>query len=52
MTVIYFVPDKLKSGGKYVTVTDKVKKIQPFERVLILTDRNVIPFEDIMEIEI
>lgn len=49
--VTYFVPDKLKAGGKYVTVTDKVKKIQPFERLLILTDGSIIPFGDIMNIE-
>ncbi|MCD8181549.1 MAG: hypothetical protein LUF26_08755 [Firmicutes bacterium] len=52
MTVTYFIPDKLKSGGKYVTVTDNAKKIQPFERVLILEDGSVVPFGDIMGIEI
>ncbi|MCD8180974.1 MAG: YolD-like family protein [Firmicutes bacterium] len=51
VTVTYFVPDKLKSGGKYVTVTDKVKKIQPFERVLILEDGCIVPFGDIINIE-
>ncbi len=49
--VTYFIPDKLKAGGKCVTVTDKIKKIMPFERVLMLADGSVIPFEDIMNIE-
>ena len=36
ITVTYFRPDERKDGGAYVTVTDIVKKIDPYERVLVL----------------
>ena len=36
ITVTYFRPDERKDGGAYVTVTDIVKKIDPYERILVL----------------
>ena len=51
VTVTYFKPDERKAGGKYLTITGKLKKINEYERVLILTDGERIPFEDIFDIE-
>lgn len=47
----YFQPDGKKSGGAYVTAVGAVKKLDPLEGRLILTDGSAIPIEDILEIE-
>lgn len=47
----YFKPDERKAGGTYITVLGIVKKIQEYERQLILEDENVIPIDDILEME-
>lgn len=36
ITVTYFRPDERKEGGAYVTVTGTAKKIDAYERVLVL----------------
>lgn len=51
VSVTYFVPDKLKSGGAYVTKVGGVKKIDSFAR-RILIDGTEIPIDDIIKIEI
>lgn len=51
ITVTYFRPDRHKSGGEYLTVTGELKKINEYERALILTDGERIPFDDILDIE-
>ena len=35
--ITYFQPDKKKAGGKYVTVTEEIYKVDTIERKLILT---------------
>lgn len=50
VTVTYFKPDERKSGGEYVTVTGTVKKIKTYERKLLMTAGDVIPFDVIFEI--
>lgn len=50
ISVTYFVPDARKDGGAYVTVTGKVKKIDEFERLLILTDGTKIPLDEIQDL--
>ncbi len=49
--ITYFVPDEKKSGGAYVTRFGIVKKIDYYERILIMTDSTVIPVGQISEIE-
>ena len=51
VTFIYFVPDKKKSGGAYVSVTGTVKEIDEFERIVVLGDGTKIPILEIYEIE-
>lgn len=50
VSVLYFLPDKRKSGGAYVTVTGRVKKVDAYRELLILTDGREIPFGSIYEI--
>ena len=51
VTVTYFVHDERKSGGRYVDITGKAKKIDEFERLLILDDGSRIPLDDIISLE-
>ena len=47
----YFLPDGKKDGGTYVDAVGTIKKIDPLEGCVILTDRTAIPIEDILEVE-
>lgn len=60
ITITYFVPDSRKSGGAYVQINGKVKKVEvtdtsatsagsPFNR-LILTDNTEIPLDSVYDI--
>lgn len=51
ITVTYFVPDEKKSGGAYSTVTGFLKRIDEYERVLMLTDGRKIQLDAIIDIE-
>ena len=51
LTVTYFVPDAKKSGGAYVTKNGNLKKIDGFERWMMLTDGTKIPLDDVADIE-
>lgn len=51
VTITYFVPDVQKEGGSYVTVTGWVKKIDEYERVLVLSDGTRIPVDEVTSIE-
>ena len=42
ITVVYFVPDPLKAGGRYATMTGTVKRIDPVERSIIFYAPNMI----------
>lgn len=50
--ITYFLPDERKDGGAYVTKLGTIKKIDPPEGRVILTDHTPIHIEDILEIEI
>lgn len=50
-TITYFVPDNKKDGGKYVTDTGKIKKIDKYKNVIILVDGTEIPINDAVDIE-
>ncbi len=49
--IVFFVPDGLKSGGRYVTTEGKVKKIREFEKKILLSGGEEIAFDDILFIE-
>ncbi len=51
ISVTYFLPDTKKAGGRYVTVSSKVKKLDGVESVIVLTDGTKIPIEDVRMIE-
>jgi len=49
--VTYFEPDKKKSGGSYMTVTETVKRVDPYKKLLVLNGGKKIPIEDIFRLE-
>ena len=51
ITVTYFVPDEKKSGGAYSTVTGFLKRIDEYERQLVLTDGRRIQQDVVFDIE-
>ena len=51
ITVTYFVPDTLKSGGRYEVFTGNVKKYDYLNRILHFIDNTEIQIDDIIEIE-
>ena len=51
ITVTYFIPDTKKSGGAYVSVTGNLKRIDEYERLMLLTTGEKIPLDDIIDIE-
>ena len=50
VTVTWFQPDERKDGGSYVTVTGRLKRIDPVERIMTLQDGTSIPLEDVVEL--
>ena len=50
--ITYFVPDKKKEGGEYVTALGAVKYIDEYDRIVIMADKTVIPIDQIWDVEI
>ena len=50
ITVTYFVPDIKKDGGKYVTATGSIIKIDEYKHKIILENKTEIPISEIIEI--
>ncbi len=50
VSITYYILDIKKDGGKYITITDYVKKINPYEKVIVLKNKTKIKFQDIIEI--
>ena len=50
VTLTYFIPDLRKKGGRYVTVTGKVKKIDKFKHLIIFENNKEIPINEIIDI--
>ena len=47
----YFQPDQKKAGGAYITVSGCIKRLDDFERTVILTDGTKISVKDILSIQ-
>lgn len=52
ITVTYFVPDEKKEGGAFVQKTSCVKKLDSYQKTILLTDDTCIDIEKIREIAI
>ena len=52
VTFTYFKPDERKAGGAYLTTKGVVKKIDDYERVIVLRDGTRLVLDDILDMEI
>ena len=51
VTITHFVSDERKDGGKYVSITGAVKKIDTYEKQIVLMDKSKIPIENILNMD-
>ncbi|ABX42515.1 hypothetical protein [Lachnoclostridium phytofermentans] len=51
IVITYFQPDVKKNGGAYVTTISTAKKIDEYERVVVMSDGKTIPIDEIISIE-
>lgn len=51
LTITYFQPDGRKDGGSYQSVTGRVKGMDPYARVMVLTTGLRIPLDNILQME-
>lgn len=51
IAITYFQPDAKKNGGAYVSAVSSVKKIDKYERVVVMTDGTAIPIDEIIGID-
>lgn len=49
--ITYFEPDARKSGGAYLTATGTLKKIDEFERILVMSDGKKIRMDEVIDID-
>ena len=52
ITITYFVPDEKKSGGAYISISGRMKRVDEYARQFVLTDGKKIPLDDIIDIRI
>ena len=50
VSLTYFKPDSRKAGGAYVTVSGTIKKIDPVDRLLCMTNGTIIQMDHIVDI--
>ncbi len=51
VTVVHFVPDERKAGGHYSTVSERILKIDDYERAIVLGNGMNIPFRYIADLQ-
>ena len=51
VSITYFQPDNRKDGGAYIVATGCVKKLDEYERSVVMMDGTKIPIDDIIEID-
>ena len=50
--ITYFVPDDRKSGGEYVTVTGRVRRVDDHNREIVFVDGMTVAIDDVYMIKI
>ena len=51
VAITYFEPDKKKDGGAYISITGTVKRIDEYERIVLMRDDKKIRIDEIYAIE-
>ena len=50
--IIYFLKDKYKSGGKYISISGKIMKYDDIKRLIILENKQKISIDNIVDLSI
>jgi hypothetical protein len=50
VTITYFIKDNKKSGGRYENITNYIKKIDLYHKLIVLENKNRIKIDDIIDI--
>lgn len=50
--IVYFKKDERKSGGEYLTVTGKIKKVDEYDCCIVMESGEKISFSDVYHIEV
>ena len=50
VSITYFVKDNYKEGGRYLTINDMVRKIDRYNKQIVMNDQRIIRMEDIISI--
>ena len=51
VSITYFIPDENKSGGEYVTIDERVKKIDVLKQIIITDKDTSIPVKEIVDMQ-
>ena len=51
ISITFFLPDAKKSGGEYVTASGTVKKIDEYERMIVMNDGRLIPIDEVIDVD-
>lgn len=49
--ITYFQPDEKKAGGAYITAAGKMKKMDEYERTILMSDGTAIPIDKIIRVD-
>ena len=52
VAITYFKPDERKKGGAYLTVKNRAKRLNEYERIILLENGTEISFDDIYNIKL
>ena len=52
VAITYFQKDLRKEGGEYITVTEKIRKIDDYKKIIVLENKTEIPIREILDIDI
>ena len=50
LTFTYFIPDTLKDGGRYVTITGVIRKYDALEKTVVLENNEILLIDNILSI--
>ena len=51
VSITYFIPKIKKDGGKYITTSGIIKRIDEYKQVIVLEDKTEIPINEMIDID-
>lgn len=49
--ITYFIPDNKKEGGKYITITNSIQKIDEYNNIILMSNNIKIKIDEIIDIQ-